>query len=101
MEKDSIYVVTGPVLSTVQTTIGESSVGVPGYYFKVLADLSPPDHSLIAFLLPNQRSGEPLETFAVSVDSLELFTGYDFFASAPDQAIVEWLERQLDLESWN
>ncbi|MFH0756422.1 MAG: DNA/RNA non-specific endonuclease [Bacteroidota bacterium] len=101
VEKDSIYVVTGPVLSTVEYSIGESQVGVPEYYFKVLADLSPPGHSFIAFLLPNKGSSEDLKHFAISVDSLELFTGYNFFASAPDQDVIEWLERHLDLDSWN
>ncbi len=33
-----------------------------------------------------------LNHFAISVDSLEQFTGYDFFASAPDQEVIEWLE---------
>jgi endonuclease G len=101
IEKDSLYVITGPVLSTVQSTIGENEVGVPGYYFKVLVDLSPPSHSLIAFLLPNERSAESLNQFAISVDSLERFTGYDFFSSTPDPEMVEWLEGQLDLASWN
>lgn len=101
VEKDSIYVVTGPVLSTVKNSIGESPVGVPGYYFKVVADLSPPEHSFIAFLLPNEGSSEELTHFAISVDSLEQFTGYDFFASAPNQEVIEWLERQLDRDSWN
>lgn len=101
VEKDSLYVVTGPVLSSVHSTIGENEVGVPGYYFKVLVDLSPPTHSLIAFLLPNERSTEELARFAISVDSLEQFTGYDFFSSAPDNELVEWLERRIDLTSWN
>jgi endonuclease G len=101
VEKDSIYVITGPVLNSVQTSIGDNEVGVPGYFFKVLVDLSPPDHSFIAFLLPNERSTEDLERFAITVDSLEIFTGYDFFASAPDGEIIEWLEAKLELASWN
>jgi endonuclease G len=101
VEKESLYVVTGPVLTSVHSSIGENEVGVPGYYFKVLADLSPPDHSFIAFLLPNEPSVEEVAHFAISVDSLEKFTGYDFFASAPDQELIEWRERQLDLAKWN
>jgi endonuclease G len=101
VEKDSIYVVTGPVLSNVTTRIGTNEVGVPSYYFKVLADLSPPDHSFIAFLLPNQQlQGVPLQ-YAISVDSLEQFTGYDFFASAPDPEMIEWMEGRLDFSEWN
>jgi len=96
-EKDSIYVVTGPVLSTVDSSIGENQVGVPGYYFKVIVDLSPPDHGMIAFLLPNEGSNKDLIHYAISVDSLEAFTGYDFFQGAPDQESIEWLENQPDL----
>ena len=101
VEKDSLYVVTGPVLSSVSSTIGKNEVGIPGYYFKVLVDLSPPDHSFIAFLMPNERSSEELASFAITVDSLELFTGYNFFSTAPDPEIIEWLEAQLDLAGWN
>jgi len=101
IEKDSLYVITGPVLESIDSLIGESKVAVPKQYFKVLVDLSPPDHSFIAFLLPNARSDEDLATFMVSVDSLESVTGYDFFASAPDQEIIDWLEKRVDLVSWN
>ena len=101
VQKDSIYVITGPVLNPIDTLIGKNEVGVPKYYFKVLVDLSPPDHSFIAFLLPNSGSSMDLDHFAISVDSLELVTGYDFFASAPDLEVIEWLEGKLDLDSWN
>jgi endonuclease G len=101
LEKDSLYVITGPVLSPIDSFIGENQVGVPPLYFKILVDLSPPDHSLIAFLLPNSASTDSLMNFAISVDSLEQVTGYDFFAGAPDQEMMDWLEKNLDLGSWN
>jgi len=101
LEKDSIYVITGPVLASIDNFIGENQVGIPPYYFKVLVDLSPPDHSLIAFLLPNTASSESLMHFAISVDSLEQVTGYNFFAAAPDQEVMDWLEKELPLDSWD
>lgn len=100
IEKESIYVITGPVLSSIRSTIGENGVGVPDHYFKVLVDLSPPDHSFIAFLLPNARISGDLYRFAITVDSLEAFTGHDFFASAPDQEVVCWLEARIDRAQW-
>lgn len=100
IEKDSIYVVCGPVLHTVEKSIGQNEVGIPGYYFKIVVDLSPPDHAMIAFLLPNKGSGEDLNNYVISVDSLESFTGYNFFASAPEQAIIDWLEKKPDLFGW-
>jgi len=99
LEKDSVFVVTGPVLSSIENAIGENQVGVPGYYYKIIVDLSPPQHGMIAFLLPNQGSEGQLKDFAISVDSLEAFTGYDFFQLAPDQEAVQWLESQPDLFS--
>ena len=101
IEKDSIYVVTGPILGSIETTIGMNEVGVPESYFKVLVDLSPPDHSMIAFMIPNKGSSKDLFQFAISVDSLEVVTGYNFFASAPEPDVIEWMEGTLDLDSWN
>ncbi|MEN8228650.1 MAG: DNA/RNA non-specific endonuclease [Bacteroidota bacterium] len=101
IEKESLFVITGPVLEPITSFIGENEVGVPGSYFKLLVDLSPPDHSFIAFLLPNSGSSNDLDHYAITVDSLELVTGYNFFASAPDQEVIDWLEKQLDLDNWN
>ena len=76
-------------------------MGIPKHYYKVLVDLSPPDHSMIAFLLPNSASSDSLLGFAIPVDSLEQMTGYDFFAGAADQDMVNWMENKLDLDSWD
>jgi endonuclease G len=97
VERDSIYVVTGPVLNTVERSIGKNEVAIPAYYFKVVVDLSPPGHGMIAFLLPNEGSGNELSNYVISVDSLEAFTGYDFFNSAPDQQMIDWLEKRPEL----
>lgn len=100
VEKDSIYVITGPVLDPILDRIGNNEVGVPGAYFKVLVDLSPPDFSMVAFLIPHQSSNLALSSFEMTVDSLEKLTGYDFFAGAPDQETIEWMEGNLQLENW-
>jgi len=100
-EKDSLYVITGPLFSAGDSLIGDNEVGVPAYYFKVLVDLSPPDHDMIAFLLPNARSSDELLRFAIPVDSLEQLSAYDFFAGAPDQEIIEWLEGRIEPGKWN
>lgn len=101
LEKDSLYVITGPLFSPSDSLIGKNGVGVPGYYFKVLVDLSPPDHDMIAFLLPNSGSSEDLIQFAITVDSLEQLTAYDFFSVAPDQEMIEWLEQRIEPGNWN
>mgnify|MGYP001824111030 CR=1 FL=1 len=101
VEKDSLYVITGPLFSPADSLIGENGVGVPAYYFKVLVDLSPPDHDMIAFLLPNTGSSEELLSFAMPVDSLEEISAYDFFAGAPGQEHIQWLEGRMEPGNWN
>lgn len=100
VEKDSIYVISGPVLQGIDSLIGPNEVGVPDFYFKVLVDLSPPGHSMIAFLIPHEKSSAELLQYAIPVDSLEELTSYDFFSSAPDQETIEWMEAHLELDSW-
>jgi DNA/RNA endonuclease G (NUC1) len=100
LEKDSIYILTGPVLNSVVDVIGANDVGVPDSYFKVLVDLSPPDHDMVAFLLPHEGSSSDPVMYAITVDSLESVTGYDFFARAPDQEMIDWLEGTLLTENW-
>jgi endonuclease G len=100
IENDSILVITGPVFYGIDEYIGENLVGVPKYYFKVIADISPPDYKVISFLLWNTGSSEDLFSFAVSIDSLELITGYDFFATHPDQEIIERMETSVNSYGW-
>jgi len=100
LEKESLYVVTGPVLNSMMDVIGENDVGVPDSYFKVLVDLSPPDHDMVAFLLPHRGSSADPVAYAITVDSLEVVTGYDFFGGAPDPEIIDWLEGMILPENW-
>jgi len=97
---DSILVITGPVFAGIDKFIGQNRVGVPKYYFKVIADISPPSYKVIAFLLENQSSTADLFTFAVSVDSVEKATGYDFFYALPDQEMAARLEKVNDSRPW-
>ena len=100
VQNDSLLVITGPVLNNINTFIGESRVGVPGAYFKVIADISYPEYKAIAFLLENKSSGDDLFSFAVTIDSVEKVTGYDFFSNLPDQEMVEWFESRLITTGW-
>jgi len=100
VENDSILVITGPVLNDIDNYIGENRVGVPKAYFKVLADISPPTYKVIAFLLNNQSSTADIFTFVVSVDSLEMVTGYDFFSSLTDQSMIGRMESGTSISGW-
>ncbi len=94
--RDSLYVVTGGILASAKDTIGINRVTVPAYYYKI-ALYADRDTTAIAFLLPNTSTKAPLADFMVSIDSLEVLTGIDFFCRLPNQ---ELFEAQVDGGPW-
>ena len=80
-------------------TIGPSGVSVPAYYYKVVVDLRPPGVEGIGFILPNGSASQSIGRYAVSIDSIEAFTGIDFFPVVAD-SVEEEIERNLSGEHW-
>jgi endonuclease G len=98
-EYGDIYIVTGPVLSQGLKTIGENHVAVPVYFFKVIVDKAPHEMKGIGFIMQNEASSEPLQHFAVTIDSVEKVTGINFFPSlTKDQEKI--IESGKDLNEW-
>ncbi len=97
MENDSIIVITGPwqPLPDQQKPV----LPVPNYYYKVIFDISPPDYKAVAFLLKNDTASGLVTQFAISIDSLENYLGYDFF-NLLDPELLEPIEADLDARSW-
>jgi endonuclease G len=96
---DSIYVVTGPVLREGLSFIGKNKVSVPDFYYKVILDLTDPEHKGIGFIMKNEGSGESLSSFAVTIDSVEKFTGINFFPQLADN-FENKIEASLCVECW-
>jgi endonuclease G len=84
MDYQAVYVVTGPVLKGNLSVIGANQVAVPNYYYKVLLDTESTPKKAIGFILKNEGSKGQLIEYAVSIDSVERFTGIDFFPSLED-----------------
>ena len=99
IEYDSLYIVVGPVFSDSMDFIGPHCVAVPDAYFKVILDNHKGKERMIGFLMGNERSGDCLESFVVSVDSLEVLTGIDFY-SLLDDVLEEKLESTVLLGNW-
>lgn len=99
-ENKAVYVVTGTVLTQGLPTIGHGRVTVPEFFYKVILDYREPDIKGIAFIMSNQGSHEPLQQFAVIIDSVEQVTGTDFFFQLPDdqEGIIE---STVDLSHWS
>ena len=95
----SVVVVTGPIVTADDTkTIGHNKVRVPGFYYKVVYDETPPE-KMIAFILPNKGSNKSVESFVVTVDDVEEATGLDFFSALPED-VQNRLEARSNPSDW-
>ena len=79
-------------------TIGHNKVRVPGFYYEVVYDETPPE-KMIAFILPNKGSNKPVESFVVTVDDVEEATGLDFFSALPED-VQRRLESKSNPKDW-
>lgn len=100
VENNSLYVVTGPILSSGLSTIGPNNVSVPNYYYKVLLDYSQPEIKAIGFILPNRSNKGSLTEFAVPIDQVEAMTGLNFFPNLPDK-VESMLESSICISCWS
>jgi endonuclease G len=87
-------------LSSGLQSIGPNKVSIPNYYYKVILDYSEPNIKGIGFILPNVGSKENLQNYAVSIDSVERFTGINFFPLLSDDQ-EELIEKTLCIKCWS
>ncbi|GHT31496.1 endonuclease [Bacteroidia bacterium] len=99
-QKGKIYVVCGPIVSIRPGTIGSNEVAIPDAFFKVLLQNNNGDWSAIAFMFANESGRNPLSTYAMSVEDMQVITDIDFFPALPD-SIEEKIESQVDFTKWN
>lgn len=101
-DDDRLYVVTGPVLSKgILKKIGDNKVSVPKYFFKVVLDIVGREQKGIGFIMENSRSEVPLKEYAVSIDSVEQFTGFDFFGDLMDEELESEIESEINIRDWD
>lgn len=92
-----LLVVTGGVLHDTLPVIerGVNKVSIPEYYYKVAVD--PVDGKGLGFLVPHEEHLNPPNQYVVSIDSIEAFSGIDFFTQLKSQ---EEVESNLEIEHW-
>lgn len=94
-----LVVVTAGILSDDLATIGKERVAVPRYFYKIVTKGEGDKIKMIAFLVPNKKTGADLRKFAVTVDYLEEMTGIDFFEGLPD-GLEDKLESTVNMDPW-
>ncbi len=97
-QKGELYVVVGPIYGPRPKRIGKEGVAVPRAFFRVLLD--PEAEQAIGFVIPNARSEEPLEDYAMPVDSVEALTGLDFFSDLLLDEVEAKIEASFSPEEW-
>jgi endonuclease G len=102
MEYDTLYIVAGPALNRgIRGSIGKNKVSVPEYFYKVILNYTNNRIEGIGFIMPNEKvkSGNPVWNYAVSIDSVQNFTGINFFHNLPD-AQEKYIESRLCENCW-
>ena len=101
-QRDSaIMIVAGPIYDPQDTKrIGDIGVRVPSAFFKAFLAPYIDQPRAIAFVYPNMSSPGNMQDYAMSIDELEEFLGYDFFASLPDE-IENKVEASYSFKEWN
>ena len=96
---NNIYVCVGPIFMDSIITIGANKVAVPSHYYKALLVYNDTLQQSIAFVMPNQKSSEPISNYAISVDSLEQIIHLDLYHSLPNSKEKN-IESQFNLKYW-
>lgn len=97
----AIIIICGPILTPKPNEfIGEIGVAVPKAFFKVICSPYATPPRAIGFIMNNGKVEGGLQAAAVSVDSVEKLTGYDFFAPMPDE-IENAMEAECRFHFWS
>ena len=97
---DSVFVVKGPLYEKKQSEmIGGGKISVPDKFFIVVLVKNGLDLGAIGFILPNNNDSNSIQKCAMSIDSVEVKTGYDFFADLPEYLEV-FVEEEINPDLW-
>lgn len=94
-----LYVVTAPLLKDNLPVVvkGPHKLPIPEYHYKIAVDY---DKKMgIAFLVPQRNINYPIDSYAVSIDSIEKITGMNFFVSLSSEDEKK-IESNFDFSKW-
>ena len=100
IEKNGIYVITGPILDNICGSIKNGTISVPCSYYKIIFKDNGTEKISIALILDNKGSSSSLKSFATSIDKIESLTGINFLSGLSDD-IENKLESNINTTSWS
>ncbi len=97
---DSVQIVCGPIfVSKTPETIGPNHVHIPDSFFKAFLIKHQDAYHTIAFICPNNPDSVTIVGTVRSVNTVESFTGYDFFGFL-DDGVEETIENEVEDGLW-
>jgi DNA/RNA endonuclease G (NUC1) len=90
-EDKHLYITEGPVYS---------SSGEPEAFFKVFLDLQEPEVKGIGYVVPNEKTSVPMDSFALSIHEVELLTGINFFHELMLDSLAHTIKHDSEPVRW-
>lgn len=84
-ECDSLLVISGVYFDKLNDNYIGDKVFIPSHYYKIFYDFRKNKESAVAFLVRNIDEKQEIENCIISIDSLEIITGIDFFQKLNDK----------------
>ena len=98
LSEGDMYVVTGPIFSSNNGSIGLNKVTIPAYFYKII--YSKNKDKMIGLVMPNAKINNSLKYYVKSIDYIESLTGIDFFHQLDDE-YENLLESNKNINDWN
>lgn len=98
-EKKRLFVTTGAVIGESEINIGVNRVPVPTYFYKALMYITESNTETVAYLMKHESLRGDLMEYVITIDSLERFTGEDFFHALPNE-IENITEAKVNKPFW-
>lgn len=99
-KRGEVIIICGPVIEPRPDRFGQNSVAIPSHFFKVILDVNSNVIQGIGFVLPNERSDEPLDAYMMSIDAVEAITGIDFFHELLSSTAEGEVESTFSTSAW-
>lgn len=94
-----LYIITAPVLTDdlPKQSRSVNNMSIPELHYKIAVDFE--DEKGIAFLIPQNHDDYPIETYVVSIDSIEALTGINFYPNLTQEQESR-IEANSDISLW-
>lgn len=96
---DTIIIIAGGILHDSLPTIGVNKIPIPEEFYKIFLKRVSGKFVAIGFIIPNEGSKNHLKKYAVTVDSVQIRTGIDFFHQLPTD-LQKKFENSLNYLEW-